>query len=106
MVGSMSEKHRPGISGMSLYVPALRVPLESWCSWTGNPWPKVQAVVAPRARAGENVLAAVLHRHSVADPSYDGPGAWGIPPAPESTTTRLSGDLARHGRPRAEELGS
>jgi len=30
---------------MSLYVPALRVPLESWCEWTGNTWDKIQAVV-------------------------------------------------------------
>src|SRR5690554_3402031 len=36
---------RPGISGMSLYVPALRVPLEAWCEWTGNPWEKVRNVV-------------------------------------------------------------
>lgn len=35
----------PGISGMSLYVPALRVQLESWCEWTGNPWEKVRNVV-------------------------------------------------------------
>lgn len=34
-----------GISGMSLYVPRPRVLLESWCSWTNNPWPKVQKVV-------------------------------------------------------------
>lgn len=36
---------RPGISGMSLYVPALRVQLEAWCEWTGNPWEKVRNVV-------------------------------------------------------------
>jgi len=34
-----------GISGMSVYVPAPRVPLESWCEWTGNPWEKVKKVV-------------------------------------------------------------
>ena len=34
-----------GISGMSIYVPALRVDLERWCEWTGNPWDKVQKVV-------------------------------------------------------------
>ncbi|HVU02195.1 MAG TPA: hypothetical protein VHE30_10595 [Polyangiaceae bacterium] len=36
---------RPGVSGMSVYVPTLRVPLEAWCGWTNNAWPKVQAVV-------------------------------------------------------------
>jgi hydroxymethylglutaryl-CoA synthase len=30
---------------MSVYVPALRVPLEAWCGWTKNPWAKVQAIV-------------------------------------------------------------
>lgn len=30
---------------MSIYVPSPRVPLEDWCSWTGNPWEKVQKVV-------------------------------------------------------------
>ena len=34
-----------GISGMSVYVPTLRVPLEAWCEWTGNPWAKVEKVV-------------------------------------------------------------
>ncbi len=38
--------HQPaGISAMSVYVPALRVPLEAWCEWTGNPWDKVKNVV-------------------------------------------------------------
>jgi len=30
---------------MSIYVPRLRVPLESWCQWTGNPWDKIRSVV-------------------------------------------------------------
>jgi hydroxymethylglutaryl-CoA synthase len=34
-----------GISGMSVYVPSPRVPLEDWCQWTDNPWEKVQKVV-------------------------------------------------------------
>lgn len=34
-----------GISGMSVHVPRLRVSLEKWCEWTGNPWDKVQKVV-------------------------------------------------------------
>ena len=39
--------HRPavGISGMSLYVPPLRVQLESWCDWYGKPWDKISGVV-------------------------------------------------------------
>ena len=34
-----------GISGMSIYVPTPRVPLEAWCEWTNNPWEKVQKIV-------------------------------------------------------------
>jgi hydroxymethylglutaryl-CoA synthase len=34
-----------GVSAMSLYVPPFRVPLESWCEWTGNSWEKISAVV-------------------------------------------------------------
>jgi hydroxymethylglutaryl-CoA synthase len=42
----MSAQTTPaGVSGMSLYVPRLRVRLEDWCEWTGNPWDKVRAVV-------------------------------------------------------------
>lgn len=40
----------PGVSGMSLYVPAHRVDLEQWCQWTDNSWPKVQAVVGKSFR--------------------------------------------------------
>ena len=41
----MNEWLQVGVSGMSMYVPAPRVRLEDWCAWTGNVWPKVQAVV-------------------------------------------------------------
>lgn len=40
----------PGVSGMSLYVPAFRVDLEEWCGWTENSWDKVQAVVGKSFR--------------------------------------------------------
>jgi hydroxymethylglutaryl-CoA synthase len=35
----------PGLSGLSVYVPTLRVPLQDWCAWTGNPWGKVRKIV-------------------------------------------------------------
>jgi hydroxymethylglutaryl-CoA synthase len=35
----------PGVSGLSVYVPRLRVPLEAWCEWTDNPWDKVKSVI-------------------------------------------------------------
>lgn len=47
-----------GISGMSLYLPRLRVPLEQWCDWTGNSWDKINAVVGRSFRCAaphENV---------------------------------------------------
>lgn len=34
-----------GVSGLSVYVPRLRIPLEAWCEWTNNPWNKVQSVI-------------------------------------------------------------
>lgn len=34
-----------GVSGFSVYVPPFRVPLETWCGWTGNNWEKVSATV-------------------------------------------------------------
>jgi hydroxymethylglutaryl-CoA synthase len=46
----MSYEILPGVSGMSLYVPRLRVSLERWCEWTGAPWSKVQAVVGDAFR--------------------------------------------------------
>src|SRR5688572_30404049 len=41
----MSDVAKPGVSGMSIYVPRLRVSLEDWCTWTGNSWDKIQTVV-------------------------------------------------------------
>jgi hydroxymethylglutaryl-CoA synthase len=35
----------PGISGLSVYVPRLRVSLEAWCEWTDTPWDKVRSVI-------------------------------------------------------------
>lgn len=40
-----SHAPQPGVSGLSLYVPAPRVSLAKWCEWTGSPADKVQAVV-------------------------------------------------------------
>lgn len=42
-IHAMSSKF--GISGFSAFVPPYRVQLERWCEWTGNSWPKTQAVV-------------------------------------------------------------
>lgn len=39
-----------GISGMALYVPRHRVRLSDWCTWTGNDWGKVSAVVGDAFR--------------------------------------------------------
>jgi hydroxymethylglutaryl-CoA synthase len=41
----ITNQRLPGVSAMSLYVPRLRVPLDQWCTWTGNSWDKVRAVV-------------------------------------------------------------
>lgn len=39
-----------GVSGMALYVPRLRVNLESWCEWTKNSWDKVKSVAGQSFR--------------------------------------------------------
>ncbi|MGM0576135.1 MAG: hydroxymethylglutaryl-CoA synthase [Myxococcota bacterium] len=36
---------QPGLSGLSVYVPPLRVNLEDWCDWNDKPWPKIRKVV-------------------------------------------------------------
>jgi hydroxymethylglutaryl-CoA synthase len=72
-----SDTIHPGISGMSVYVPALRVPLETWCEWTGNSWDKVQSVVGsgfrcpgPRENVYTMAASAVLRliQHYDVDP--------------------------------------
>jgi hydroxymethylglutaryl-CoA synthase len=57
----------PGVSGLSLYVPKLRVPLSEWSAWTGAPAEKVEAIVGRSFRVcgpGQSVYtmaaAAVL----------------------------------------------
>lgn len=42
---STSRTTLPGVSGLSVYVPRLRVSLESWCEWTDTPWDKVKSVI-------------------------------------------------------------
>lgn len=34
-----------GVSGMAIYVPQLKVPLQQWCQWNQQPWEKVAKVV-------------------------------------------------------------
>ena len=97
MVGSMSEKHRPGISGMSLYVPTLRVPLESWCGWTGNSWPKVQAVVGRSFRCpapdenvytlAANAILRLIRKYDV-DPTRVGYLAFGTETSTDNSAAR------------------
>ena len=45
MMREMNEAKIPGLSGAAIYLPRFRVSLQDWCEWTGNPWPKVEAVV-------------------------------------------------------------
>lgn len=42
---SSAESKHAGVSALSVYVPRLRVSLESWCQWTDNSWDKIQNVV-------------------------------------------------------------
>ena len=71
----------PGVSGMSLYVPPLRVDLEHWCDWTENSWDKVQAVVGRSFRVpgphenvytmASNAVMRLIEQYDV-DPSRVG----------------------------------
>ncbi len=38
-------KNLPGVSGLSVYLPKLRVPLDAWCEWTASSPDKVQNVI-------------------------------------------------------------
>ena len=53
---SVSHDALPGVSGLSVYVPRLRVSLESWCAWTDTPWDKVRNVVGRSFRVLGNFL--------------------------------------------------
>jgi hydroxymethylglutaryl-CoA synthase len=112
MAGNSSDHARPGVSGMSLYVPALRVPLEAWSGWTNNPWAKVQSIVGNSFRVtapDENVYtmaaSAVLRliRSYDVDPSRIGYLALGT----ETSTDNSAGSVIVRGMvDRAlEELG-
>lgn len=104
MVGPTLSKSdlRPGISGLSLYVPRFRVPLEAWCNWTNNPWQKVQTIVGQSFRCpapDENVytLAATavlrLIRSYGVDPSRVGYLALGT----ETSTDNSAGAVIVRG---------
>ena len=67
----MSNTTKPGVSGMSLYVPPLRVSLKDWCGWTGNSWDKIPAVVGRSFRVPgrhENVYTMAANAVLAADP--------------------------------------
>lgn len=68
---------KAGISGMSVYMPALRVELKAWCDWTGQNWSKIRAIVgnsyrlpAPDENAYTMAATAVLRliRNNNIDP--------------------------------------
>lgn len=76
-----SENRNAGISGMSLYLPRPRVPLDDWCTWTDNPWDKIQAVVGSGFRCPDtnedvytmaaNAVLRLIRQYSV-DPARIG----------------------------------
>jgi hydroxymethylglutaryl-CoA synthase len=91
-----------GISGMSVYVPTPRVPLEAWCEWTGNPWEKVEKVVGRSFRVParhENVYTmaanAVLRLILQYDIDPDKVGFLGL--GTESSTDNAAGAVIVRG---------
>jgi hydroxymethylglutaryl-CoA synthase len=99
---TMRNHSMSGVSGMSVYVPALRVPLEAWCGWTGNAWEKISAVVGNSFRVPaphENVytMAAtaamrLIERYAI-DPREVGYLALGT----ESSTDNAAGAVIVRG---------
>ncbi len=88
----------PGVSGIAIYVPRLRVRLQDWCSWRGEPWPKVEAVVGRSFRvcaphesvytmAANAVLRLILQYH--VDPQSVGFLGFGT----ESSTDNAAGTV-------------
>jgi hydroxymethylglutaryl-CoA synthase len=98
----MSTSNIPGLSGISLYVPRLRVRLRDWCEWTGAAADKVEAVVGRSFRVcapDENVytMAAnaalrLIRRYEI-DPSRVGLLALGT----ESSTDNAAGAVILKG---------
>ncbi len=91
-----------GISGMSIYVPSPRVPLEAWCEWTGNPWEKVKNIVGRSFRVPaphENVYTmaanAVLKLINTYDVDPNRVGFLGL--GTESSTDNAAGAVIVRG---------
>lgn len=91
-----------GISGLALYAPPLKVSLERWCTWTGNQWDKVSAVVGqgfrqPAAHESIYTMAAnavlrLIDQYEI-DPQQVGFFAFGT----ESSTDNAAGAVIVRG---------
>ena len=101
-IKSKSGVPNPGVSGISVYLPALRVDLEAWCGWTDQSWPKIQATVgksyrlpAPDENAYTMAATAVLRliRDNKIDPQRIGYLGLGT----ESSTDNSAGSVIVRG---------
>src|SRR5512139_552649 len=91
-----------GISGFSLYTPALCVSLEDFCTWYGHPWDKVRAVVGRSFRQpgpdesvytmAANAALRLIQQYGI-DPSEVGLLALGT----ESSTDNAAGAVIVRG---------
>jgi hydroxymethylglutaryl-CoA synthase len=98
----MSDGVKPGVSGMSIYIPKLRVRLEDWCAWTGSSWDKIQHVVGRSFRMpgrhenvytmAANAVLRLIENYDV-DPSQVGFLALGT----ESSTDNAAGAVIVRG---------
>lgn len=98
----MTLPNRPGISGIAVHLPPLRVSLEAWCRWTGADWRKVQNIaghsfrmLSPRESAYTLAAEAVLsliERYDI-DPASVGMLALGT----ESSTDNAAGAVIVRG---------
>jgi hydroxymethylglutaryl-CoA synthase len=91
-----------GISGLALYAPPLKVSLERWCEWTGNPWDKVSSVVGSGFRQpgrhesiytmAANAVLRLIDQYEI-DPGQVGFFAFGT----ESSTDNAAGAVIVRG---------
>ena len=91
-----------GISGLSVYVPPLRVNLEEWCRWNDQDWNKTRHVVGHSFRQkphwedvytmGANAALQLIRQHDI-DPSSIG---W-LALATESSTDNSAGPVIIRG---------
>ncbi len=91
-----------GISGISMYVPPMRVRLEDWCAWNDQVWAKIRAVVGNSFRCpapDENVytMAAMAALRLIEQYKVDPQSVGFLALGTESSTDNAAGAVIVRG---------